>query len=175
MIIIGYPGVGKSTAASQFIEVIDLETVNMFDVYTYCKIAEDLSKSGYIVCVNSHQEIQEHFMGSQELVYACFPSKELKTAWANMLRKRYINTEFKDDRYYPNYRAYMRVADCFDEDIKHLSSRGFDNIELVAGVFLSDVIENSFKHNIEEQIKEQEGEVVEDVEVENNIEDSKQE
>lgn len=176
MIIIGYPGVGKTEAAKLFSSVvIDLEsseciykpekeneltynttmtitssvTSNSHDYYvsdevkefnTYCKIAEYLSKNNKIVLVSSHKEVQDYFCKSKEPVYICYPDKEIKKEWIQFLRGRYINDDSKK-----NYNAYMRAVNNFDDDIDYMSTRGFVNIELKDGAFLSNVLEESFK------------------------------
>lgn len=176
MIIIGYPGVGKTEAAKLFPGVvIDLEsseciykpekedeytynttmtitssvTSNSHDYFvsdevkefnTYCKIAEYLSKNNKIVLVSSHKEVQDYFCKSKEPVYICYPDKEIKKEWIQFLRGRYINDDSKK-----NYNAYMRAVNNFDDDIDYMSTRGFVNIELKDGAFLSNVLEESFK------------------------------
>lgn len=170
MIIIGYPGVGKTTSAGKFPATIDLETSTCLGSHstpsttttltsiatvsngtivpkdtvvkefsTYCKIAEHLSSTNKIVFVSSHKEVQEYFCKSTEVVYACYPSKDVKIEWLQFLRNRYVEDD--SDK---NYSAYMRAVNHFDEDIDHLSSRGFINIELSDGAFLSDILEKSF-------------------------------
>lgn len=72
MIIIGYPGIGKSTLAGKDHKFIDLESSNFKiederseDWYkVYCKVAEDLSRQGYIVFVSSHLAVREALRGS---------------------------------------------------------------------------------------------------------------
>lgn len=175
MIIIGYPGVGKTEAAKLFPgAVIDLEsseciykpkekeytydttmtitssvTSNSHDYFvseevkefnTYCKIAEYLSKNNKIVLVSSHKEVQDYFCKSKEPVYICYPDKEIKKEWIQFLRGRYVNDDSKK-----NYNAYMRAVNNFDDDIDYMSTRGFINIELKDGAFLSNVLEESFK------------------------------
>ena len=58
-IIIGYPGVGKSTAASDYFNLIDLESsfflkTNPLWADEYYSLAFDLYKQGFKVCVSSH-------------------------------------------------------------------------------------------------------------------------
>ena len=98
MIIIGYPGIGKSTLAVGDNKYIDLESSLFNDEegkkpkywhQTYCKIAEDLSKQGYIVFVSCHKEVQDYLSTSNELVALCYPSLELKNLWFGKLLSRY--------------------------------------------------------------------------------------
>jgi len=54
MIFCGYAGVGKSTAASKFVRVVDLEsTPFQKDWETYARVAKHMSDQGYIVLVSS--------------------------------------------------------------------------------------------------------------------------
>ena len=151
MIIIGYPGIGKSEASKQFIEVIDLESsfitkengLLSFDgqFNGYCKLAEYLSKQGCVVCVSSHAVVQKLLLRSTEQIYICYPEEELKDFWIHRLRQRYI-----EDSTDKNYKALERVVEHFDEDIKAMKNSGFDKIELQGGVFLSDVLINSARN-----------------------------
>ena len=98
MIIIGYPGIGKSTLAVGDNKYIDLES-SLFNDYkgkkpkywyhTYCKIAEDLSKQGYIVFVSCHKEVQDYLSTSNEIVALCYPALNLKNLWFGKLLSRY--------------------------------------------------------------------------------------
>ena len=77
MIIIGYPGVGKSTLAGRYKEYIDLESSNWNGPdntkpdnwwWSYGKVAEDLSRQGYRVFVSCHPSVQKYFEESNEYV-----------------------------------------------------------------------------------------------------------
>lgn len=140
MIIIGYPGVGKTTAAKNYANVIDFDIsgISYGDEEIYCKLAEKLSMDGYTVCVSSRASVQRFFMKSTENVYAVYPSKEIKTDWIQHLRNRYVfeNTD-------ENLAAYEHAVNFFDNDIDDLSNRGFINIELTNSMFLSNVFYNS--------------------------------
>ena len=98
MIIIGYPGIGKSTLAVGNNKYIDLESSLFNDIegekpkywyQTYCKIAEDLSSQGYIVFVSCHKEVQNYLYTSDEIVVLCYPALELKNLWFGKLLSRY--------------------------------------------------------------------------------------
>ena len=87
MIIIGYPGVGKSTLAGRYKEYIDLESSNWNGPdntkpdnwwWSYGKVAEDLSRQGYRVFVSCHPSVQKYFEESNEYVMVLYPSLELK-------------------------------------------------------------------------------------------------
>lgn len=125
MIIIGYPGIGKSTLAGKDHKYIDLESSNFKidgeqseDWYKiYCKVAEDLSKQGYIVFVSCHSAVREALRGSEEIVAAAFPTVK-KVEWVTKLRDRYEETNSYKDRM-----AYERARDHFYDDIADLCGR----------------------------------------------------
>ena len=123
MIIIGYPGIGKSTLAGKDHKYIDLESSNFringerSDNWykPYCKVAEDLSKQGYIVFVSCHSVVREALRGSGEDVAVAFPAGSLEKEWIAKLRDRYEETNSYKDRM-----AYERARDHFYEDIVDL-------------------------------------------------------
>lgn len=171
MIIIGYPGVGKTTAAANFIQVIDFES-HILDKKTpeaitnYCKLAESLSKQGYIVCVSSHFDVMDYLAKSTEQIYICYPNKDLKQSWIAMLRHRYM-----EDSSEKNLRAMERVGSFFNEDIDAMQNTVFDKVELSEGVFLSNVLTDSFNQWEQENMVpdlESSEEIVDVDEVEND-------
>ncbi len=93
MIICGYAGTGKSTAAKKMVGVVDLEsTPFQKDWETYARVAKHMSDQGYIVLVSCHREIREelHRIGADYIVV--YPEKNQKEIY----RRRYIergNTE----------------------------------------------------------------------------------
>lgn len=123
MIIIGYPGIGKSTLAGRDYKYIDLESSNFKingekseDWYkVYCKIAEDLSRQGYIVFVSCHSVVREALKSSEENVAVAYPVGTLEKRWVTKLRDRYEKTNSEKDRM-----AYERARDHFIEDIASL-------------------------------------------------------
>ena len=164
MIIIGYPGVGKTTAAKKYNNVIDFDIDGVTDIETYCRIAEKLSKDGYTVCVNSKAPVQEFFMQSTEQVYAVYPVKNIKSYWAQHLRNRYISED--TDK---NLNAYKRVVSCFEDDIDVLSNRGFINIELTDSMFLNDVFYSSHETSDVDDVPNDDEENIIDNDDEKNI------
>lgn len=123
MIIIGYPGIGKSTLAGKDHKYIDLESSNFKingerseDWYkVYCEVAEDLSRQGYIVFVSCHSAVREALRGSGEIVAVAFPAGSLEKEWVAKLKDRYEETNsYKDGM------AYKRAKDHFYEDIADL-------------------------------------------------------
>lgn len=98
MIIIGYPGIGKTSLAGRYGQYIDLESCNWNNIalkkepgwhISYCKVAEDLSRQGYKVFVSCHKEVQDYLVNSEEFVVLCYPALDLKDLWIGRLLYRY--------------------------------------------------------------------------------------
>ena len=124
MIVVGYPGIGKSTLTGRDYKYIDLESGNFWidgrradDWYKpYCKIAEHLSAQGYIVFVSSHEVVRQYLVeNSRELVVLVYPSIELKDVWIDKLEKRYIKSGLEKD-----YKALMNAKYSYVENIREL-------------------------------------------------------
>ena len=204
MIIIGYPGVGKTDASKNFAEVIDFEssvfgpkaymkeekiveeTNSISSGFSkehwipYVKMAEELSRQGLIVCVSSHSFVQELLLKSKEQIYVCYPNKDLKVEWQRMLRDRYLNGDKEDEE--KNIKALEHVYYEFEYDIDDIMDSPFDKLELPMGTFLTNVLVDSINHarEVQEQAVEEEIPVLDEVadevvEVEDVTEDSEQE
>ena len=127
MIIIGFPGIGKSTLAFNNDKFVDLESSyfktpdarNDDWVVDYCKLAEFLSKNGSIVFISSHKAVRDYItnMHTNEHVACIFPSKRIKEQWIKKLEDRYMNSGLDKD-----YRAFIRARDHYDDDIRELYS-----------------------------------------------------
>ena len=127
MIIIGFPGIGKSTLACNNYKFVDLESSyfkthdvrNEDWVVEYCKLAEFLSKNGSIVFISSHKVMRDYIakMRTNELVACVFPSKRIGEQWIKKLEDRYMNSGLDKD-----YRAFIRARDHYDDDIRELYS-----------------------------------------------------
>jgi hypothetical protein len=121
MIVIGYQGIGKSSAASDNLSFIDLESSSFwvdgkrdFDWYiVYAQIAEHLSKQGYTVFVSSHQVLRDWLASSSEKVVEIYPSHEIKEDWLRRLKYRLIT-----DPSEKNKRAYEGALNHYDANIK---------------------------------------------------------
>lgn len=129
MIIIGYPGIGKSTLAGRYKEYIDLESSNWNNPdntkpdmwwWSYGKVAEDLSRQGYRVFVSCHPQVQKYLEESNEYVMVCYPSLELKTHWQDKL-----NTRYENDRSMKNLAALNNVDLFYDKQIRALDESTF--------------------------------------------------
>lgn len=120
MIVIGYPGIGKSTLAGRDRRYIDLESECFYIdgerdsrwFIPYCNIAEDLSRHGYIVFVSSHASVREHLSGSSENVVLVYPSIDLKDEWISKLTERYQDTRSDKD-----HRALLHVNNYYEEEV----------------------------------------------------------
>ena len=127
MIIIGFPGIGKSTLASNNDKFVDLESSyfktpdsrNDDWVVEYCKLAEFLSKNGSIVFISSHKAVRDYIakMRTDELVACVFPSERIREQWVKKLEDRYMNSGLDKD-----YRAFIRTRDHYDDYIRELYS-----------------------------------------------------
>lgn len=148
MIIIGYSGIGKSSAAGADNGYIDLESSNFWvdgmrprDWYKYyCEIAFDLSKQGYVVFTSSHKDVRDYFLKNLERdrIVAVFPKKELKDKWIQKLQDR-----FDVDVCEKNYKALMNAKDKFEKDIEDMSDWGGE-------VYMIDTIDYDLKDIIKE-------------------------
>ena len=131
MIIIGYPGVGKTSLAGRYNLYIDLESSNWnspdnikLDMWwwSYGKVAEDLSRQGYRVFVSCHPSVQKYFEESNEYVMVLYPSLELKEEWIKRVADRY-----ERDRSMKNLAALNNVDLYYDKQIKALDDSSFEN------------------------------------------------
>ena len=133
-IILGYPGIGKSsTCLNGF---VDLES-SYFTPYNekndfnqYFQVAVSIARQGFNVFVSTHSTVVALFkkmVDSEEMLsqYGIYdvriicPAKTLKDQWIDRLRKRYEYTKKEKDR-----RALRRASEHFDEDIDSLVNCG---------------------------------------------------
>jgi len=137
MIVIGFPGVGKSTSASKDINLIDLESSNFWMTIadhkirdncwyiSYCNIAEDLSRQGYDVFVSSHQCVRDHLASASTDVIQICPALELKDAWLARLKDRYDSSHSEKD-----YKAYTSMLDMYDTCVADMLSSAIETVVL---------------------------------------------
>lgn len=131
MIIIGYPGVGKTSLAGRYHQYIDLESSNWNGPdntkpdmwwWSYGKVAEDLSRQGYRVFVSCHPSVQKYFEESNEYIIVLYPSIELKEEWIKRVLDRY-----ERDRSMKNLAALNNVDLYYDKQINSLNNSPFKN------------------------------------------------
>lgn len=148
MIIIGYPGIGKSTIAGKY-KFIDLEcsnfNVNGNKIHNWhiacCDVARDLNRQGFDVFVSSHGLVTENFLDNHYDVVTIFPSLKLKEEWVEKLRKRCDQTKLEKD-----VRAYVRAKTFYEDDISYLmkmKESGIKTVEIESMDYsLASIIEN---------------------------------
>jgi broad-specificity NMP kinase len=128
MIIIGFPGIGKSSVTRAYegdantTGYIDLESSNFVKddnwVKEYCDLALDLDLQGYNVFVSSHKNVREYLVEKQDIfpyIMVIFPSKEIRTEWLNRLESRYMKC--KTDK---NERALSYMRNNFDDAVDEM-------------------------------------------------------
>lgn len=128
MIIIGFPGIGKSSVTRAYegdtntTGYIDLESSNFVKddnwVKEYCDLAIDLELQGYNVFVSSHKDVREYLVDKQDIfpdIMEIFPSKEIRTEWLNRLESRYMKC--KTDK---NERALSYMRNNFDDAVDEM-------------------------------------------------------
>ena len=137
-IIIGYPGIGKSTFCSKQVDYnfIDLESSNFHEgkepekwYCFYAMVAEDLASQGFNVFVSSHYDVvmalKMNVSNPDIPVYVICPSLELESDWIEKLRNRYLESGLEKDR-----RAYGRAKGSYKDDINDLLDCGFKVIQI---------------------------------------------
>jgi len=136
-IIVGYPGIGKSSLSISDDRYIDLES-SLFKVNgrrsktwyeVYCHQAVDLALQGYRVFVSAHADVQLYlaYMNIPEniKIYSCHPSLGLKDLWMKRLLDRYHDTKSEKD-----FAAmeYCRVH--YDAGIRSMMRAPFEQITI---------------------------------------------
>lgn len=126
MIVIGYPGIGKSTITKDNVGYIDYEA-SLFQkeddwAEMYVRGAVNLSKMGNVVFVSSHKEVQDLLINCSEKVVVVYPALQLHDFWIDKLRARYDKSHSQYD-----YKALMRCVSNYCEDILALRETGFEN------------------------------------------------
>lgn len=133
MIIIGFPGIGKSSVANpehtskRFTGYIDLESNNFTKIdgweNVYCKVALDLSQQGYDVFVSSHKQVRDYLAMFQDVddIIEVFPEDYMHDIWIDRLTKRYNSTKkekHKKALEYMSENYYSAVADMKNDNIE---------------------------------------------------------
>lgn len=142
MIIMGYPGIGKTTLAQKSTKrVIDLESSLFKKNYTqYVQVAYSLHKQGYCVFVSTHIEVGEELKKLKKedpelSVGVVYPKRELKDLWIQKLKQR-AETSLKDkimpiSEIDKNLRAYQHCSENFISDIWYIEEGGYPDFELM--------------------------------------------
>ena len=129
MIIIGYPGVGKSTLSKKNKGIIDYDS-SMFvkeDGWeeSYVERAIGLSDQDYIVCVSCHKKVQDLLKDYKGKIVVVYPSLTLHDFWIDKLQTRYQKNHSSE-----NKRALMRCLSNYCEDILELQELPYAKIEI---------------------------------------------
>lgn len=133
MIIIGFPGIGKSSFCKkpEGLFCIDMESsnfeINGFKIENwakiYARIIKDLCYQGYIVFSSSHLEVREELKNYDREIYVCYPTKELKSEWIKKLEDRYSETGLDKD-----LKSLNAVKEHYDEMIESMENSEFGKI-----------------------------------------------
>ena len=126
MIVIGYPGIGKTSVTKTNVGYIDYDS-SLFEKVDgwekdYVEAATNLSKWGNVVFVSSHKTVQELLLKSSEIVVVIYPSLMLHDFWINKLKTRYAKTGNEAE-----HRALIRCVCHYCEDILELQESEFKN------------------------------------------------
>lgn len=135
-IVIGYPGIGKSTLSDKDKDFIDLES-SMFHEddrpevweYIYCNVAINLASQGYVVLTSSHEKIRDYLITNERdldiPVFTCFPSYKIQKQWINRLQERYHT-----DMSAKNLKAYLHAFEMFEKDVREFRRMKCKQIEI---------------------------------------------
>lgn len=125
MIIIGYPGIGKSTLAGRESGCIDLESSDFKQLFPdgkwvepYCMMAEILARQGFTVFVSSHEAVRSCFHNRETPnVGMIYPSLDLRHEWIHKLLERANLSHLEKDTM-----AYKRAEACSLLDIRRMKA-----------------------------------------------------
>lgn len=129
VVVIGYPGVGKSTLSDQDKTFVDLESSD-FVIGTekiknweilYSNLATSIAVQNRVVFVSSHKVVRDHLLSLPKFedvdIMAVVPSVELKDDWIQKLKDRCGEFCLAKDYY-----AYQIAKDHYEEDIQNLKA-----------------------------------------------------
>ena len=145
-VVVGFPGIGKSTLAYNNDFVIDLES-SLFNIngkkpegweIQYCTVARWLCRCGFTVCVSSHKEVRNELARKQaDEQYIVYPAPELKDEWLRILAIRNALSNSEKDHV-----AYEYVKEHYDESISGMMAEtGFKHIVIRdMGYYLAEML-----------------------------------
>ena len=130
LIVIGYPGIGKTSAVENGISncIIDFES-SLFKVNDrkidnwcsiYCKQAVSMAKQGFTVLISSHKCVREELAQYDQdgfTIVTIAPSYSLKDEWIDRLKNRY-----KANPCERNLAAWKNAESNFINDISNIAS-----------------------------------------------------
>lgn len=140
-VVVGYPGIGKSTLANNNIHFIDLESSkfkrdNLDSIWyrTYCDVALDLASQGHVVFVSCHEKVRRYLSKNNHSKFirlcCCIPSLDLENEWIEKLWKRYLDS---GDPYGKDYRAWNHAMLNFRKDIIRIP-RDFEYVVVIDSI-----------------------------------------
>lgn len=131
MIIVGYPGIGKSTICKYNKNQIDLES-SLFDhedlywYISYINVAESLNDQGYDVYISSHFQVRfelfRRHVNDMSDILLVYPSSNLKDFWVHKLKDRYDKNPTDKNR-----RSYEYVKSFYEKTIENFESSMIPN------------------------------------------------
>ena len=146
-IIVGYPGIGKSSIAALHPSIIiDLESSNFHSAdpafvslkpentweFSYVLEAEKWCKEGFMVFISSHNKVIDFLLAERSFlqnfqIFLIYPSIYLESEWVTKLRTRCLTEKTEREK---NKRAWERAETQYYDDIKHLEEVGkkFDDV-----------------------------------------------
>lgn len=135
MIIVGYPGIGKTWAArAGYDGIIDLDSVYFRDrdddrgwlggekgLGNYIWLVKKLNSEGKTVLISSHKEVRDRLLAEKdiprsEICYIC-PDVLMRDVWLARLYRRWIDTTEKSAWF-----AYRRAIKNYEKDISDMTS-----------------------------------------------------
>lgn len=133
LIISGYQGIGKSTAADPAEGIIDFES-SLFKeegtsrgddwCFTYVRQAISLANQGFIPLLSSHKEVRKALVDYAKepdgQVVTIAPSPQLRSEWIRRLELRY-----NKDQTSKNYIAWSNAKDHLNEDVIDMASEPY--------------------------------------------------
>ena len=151
LIISGYQGIGKSSAADPLEGIIDFESslfkengISRNDdwCFTYVRQAISLANQGFIPLLSSHKEVRNALVDYAKErdghVVTIAPVPWIKSAWIDRLEKRYA-----EDQTSKNYIALVNAQDHLDEDVVNMASEPY-----FSHIYISDTDEYDLKQII---------------------------
>lgn len=118
MVLLGYPGIGKTTLAKKGL-IVDLDSSCFFGesnwVKKYCALIKEFNEGGTNVFASCHKKVREELTKSEIDYIVIIPSMALRDQWVGKLAKRYFASEEDAD-----FRAWHRATIDFEADIEDL-------------------------------------------------------
>lgn len=149
MIIVGFPGIGKTTLSRKMpTDVIDLESSyfskeNLNWYKAYCQAAECISYQGHFVFISSHIENLYYLHNNNIANVICiYPNINLKDKWISKLEERYEKSKLEKD-----LRALKTVQKFYTTDI--LNFKNTHNYDTKIGFFEITQMDYSLKNIVE--------------------------